>query len=315
MRRKRKNNYIIILVVAIVLIGLALFSVHNVHHRTKVTTNTSYQVNETATLNKSTQLYSSLKASKSTTLSASTTVKVKKYYLVTADDQKTTYAQVSLNGKNYYVKAKNLALTMNNSVNKYIAQLGYPHAKITKKIYKQFEKRSYKTTSGKPKGVVIHDTGTDYSTLSGEVNYMEQNYKTDDVFVHTFVDASQILNIANTKYMAQGAGPKANPYYVQFEMPHEYSAKGFATQTANAAYYTAYILRKNNLPVTKGTKSGSGTVWTHDMVSNYLGGTDHEDPTSYWEDTAEQYFGSSYNINDFIELVQAYYNQLGSTNN
>lgn len=295
-----------------VLICLVCFWGRSVQQRTKTTTDTSYRVNETATLNKSAQLYSSLKSSKSTTLSANATVKVKKYYLVTTDDQKTTYAQVSLNGKKYYVKANNLTLTMTNSVNKYVAQLGYPHAKITKKIYQQFEKRSYNTASGKPKGVVIHDTGTEYSTLSGEVNYMEQNYKTDDVFVHTFVDASQILNIANTKYMAQGAGPKANPYYVQFEMPHEYSAKGFATQTANAAYYTAYILRKNNLPVTKGTKSGSGTVWTHDMVSNYLGGTDHEDPTSYWEDTAEQYFGSDYNINDFIELVQAYYNQLGN---
>lgn len=312
MKRKRKNNYTTI-VIAVILMCLALFFGYKLHQRTKLTTNTSYRVNETATLNKATQLYSSLEANKSTTLSSSTAVKVLKYYLVTVDGQKTTYAQVSLNGKKYYVKAKNLTLTMVNSVNKYVARLGYPHAKITKKIYQQFEKRSYNTTSGKPKGVVIHDTGTEYSTLSGEVNYMEENYKADDIFVHTFVDASKILNIANTKYMAQGAGPKANPYYVQFEMPHEYSAKSFATQTANAAYYTAYLLRKNNLPVTKGTKSGTGTVWTHDMVSNYLGGTDHEDPTSYWSDTAEQYFGSDYDINDFIELVQAYYNQLGNS--
>ncbi len=97
--------------------------------------------------------------------------------------------------------------------------------------------------------------------------------------------------------MAVRAGPYANPYFVQFEMPHEYTAASFANQLGNAAYYTAYILKQNNLPVTKGTKDGGGTVWTHAMISSYLGGTDHEDPISYWSTMARKLFGTTYNIN------------------
>lgn len=62
--------------------------------------------------------------------------------------------------------------------------------------------------------------------------------------------------------------------------------------------------------MTKGTKDGGGTVWTHEMISSYLGGTDHEDPISYWSTTARKLFGTTYNINNFVELVQAYYNQM-----
>ena len=158
--------------------------------------------------------------------------------------------------------------------------------------------------------VVIHDTGNENSKISSEVPYMKQNYSSTRVFVHKFIDNQKILNIADTKYMAEGAGPYANPYFVQFEMPHEYTAASFANQLGNAAYYTAYILKQNNLPVTKGTKDGGGTVWTHAMISSYLGGTDHEDPISYWSTSARKLFGTTYNINNFVELVQAYYNQM-----
>lgn len=199
---------------------------------------------------------------------------------------------------------------MNNEINSYLTQSGLPHAKITKQILSIFEQRGYSTSSGNPRGVVIHDTGNENSTISSEVSYMKQNYSSTRVFVHTFIDNQQIINIADTKYMAEGAGPYANPYFVQFEMPHEYTAASFANQLGNAAYYTAYILKQNNLPVTKGTKDGGGTVWTHAMISNYLGGTDHEDPISYWSTAARKLFGTTYNINNFVELVQAYYNQM-----
>ena len=199
---------------------------------------------------------------------------------------------------------------MNNEINNYLSQSGLPHAKITKQISSIFEQRGYSTSSGNPRGVVIHDTGNENSTISSEVSYMKQNYSSTRVFVHTFIDNQQILNIADTKYMAEGAGPYANPYFVQFEMPHEYTAASFANQLGNAAYYTAYILKQNNLPVTKGTKDGGGTVWTHAMISSYLGGTDHENPISYRSTTARKLFGTTYNINNFVELVQAYYNQM-----
>lgn len=245
-----------------------------------------------------------------TTIGNNRQVTVNRYYLLEHDKNKVTYARINVGGNSYYVNAKSLNLVMANKVNNYVALLGYPHAQISKAIDSRFYQRRYSTTNGQPRGVVVHDTGTEYSTVKGEVSYMEQNYRNDYIFVHSFIDDNQILNIANTRYMAEGAGPKANPYYVQFETTHEYTANSFAKRIGNAAYYTAYILKKYNLPVTKGTRDGSGTVWTHDMVSTYLGGTDHEDPTAYWSRSGRRLFGQSYNIDAFVELVQAYYNRI-----
>ncbi|MCC4368400.1 N-acetylmuramoyl-L-alanine amidase [Limosilactobacillus reuteri] len=261
-------------------------------------------------LNIGAKVYNSLSAIQRVSLPEQVTVKVNRYYLTSANKNKETFARINYNGKNYFVRTTDIELKMDNTINNYLNQSGLPHAKITKQISSIFEQRGYSTSSGVPRGVVIHDTGNENTTTNSEVSYMKQNYSSTQVFVHTFIDNQQILNIADTKYMAEGAGPNANPYFVQFEMPHEYTAASFANGVGNAAYYTAYILKQNNLPVTKGTKDGGGTVWTHAMISSYLGGTDHEDPISYWSTTARKLFGTTYNIDSFVELVQAYYNQM-----
>ena len=305
-KRKKKQNLIylsLIIIVAAIIGGSWFYS----HHTREVSN--SYAVSETATLSSDARVYNSLSAIQRANLPDQALVKVNRYYL-TSNDNDDTYARITYNGKNYFVRATDIELKMNNEINSYLTQSGLPHAKITKQISSIFEQRGYSTSSGNPRGVVIHDTGNENSTISSEVSYMKQNYSSTRVFVHTFIGNQQILNIADTKYMAEGAGPYANPYFVQFEMPHEYTAASFTNQLGNAAYYTAYILKQNNLPVTKGTKDGGGTVWTHAMISSYLGGTDHEDPISYWSTTARKLFGTTYNINNFVELVQAYYNQM-----
>ena len=305
-RRKKKQNLIylsLVVIVAAIIGGSWFYS----HHTREVSN--SYAVSETATLSSGARVYNSLSAIQRANLPDQALVKVNRYYL-TSNDNDDTYARINYNGKNYFVRAADIELKMNNEINSYLTQSGLPHAKITKQISSIFEQRGYSTSSGNPRGVVIHDTGNENSTISSEVSYMKQNYSSTRVFVHTFIDNQQILNIADTKYMAEGAGPYANPYFVQFEMPHEYTAASFANQLGNAAYYTAYILKQNNLPVTKGTKDGGGTVWTHAMISSYLGGTDHEDPIPYWSTAARKLFGTTYNINNFVELVQAYYNQM-----
>ncbi|WP_271901727.1 peptidoglycan recognition protein family protein [Limosilactobacillus reuteri] len=305
-KRKKKQNLIylsLIIIVAAIIGGSWFYS----HHTREVSN--SYAVSETATLSSGARVYNSLSAIQRANLPDQALVKVNRYYL-TSNDNDDTYARINYNGKNYFVRATDIELKMNNEINSYLTQSGLPHAKITKQISSIFEQRGYSTSSGNPRGVVIHDTGNENSTISSEVSYMKQNYSSTRVFVHTFIDNQQIINIADTKYMAEGAGPYANPYFVQFEMPHEYTAASFANQLGNAAYYTAYILKQNNLPVTKGTKDGGGTVWTHAMISSYLGGTDHEDPISYWSTSARKLFGTTYNINNFVELVQAYYNQM-----
>ena len=306
-KRKKKQNLIhlsLILIVATIIGGSFFYS----HHMRKVSN--SYAVSETAMLNIGAKVYNSLSAIQRVSLPEQVTVKVNRYYLTSANKNKETFARINYNGKNYFVRTTDIELKMDNTINNYLNQSGLPHAKITKQISSIFEQRGYSTSSGVPRGVVIHDTGNENTTINSEVSYMKQNYSSTQVFVHTFIDNQQILNIADTKYMAEGAGPNANPYFVQFEMPHEYTAASFANQLGNAAYYTAYILKQNNLPVTKGTKDGGGTVWTHAMISSYLGGTDHEDPISYWSTTARKLFGTTYNIDSFVELVQAYYNQM-----
>ena len=306
-KRRKKQNLIhlsLILIVATIIGGSFFYS----HHMRKVSN--SYAVSETAMLNIGAKVYNSLSAIQRVSLPEQVTVKVNRYYLTSANKNKETFARINYNGKNYFVRTTDIELKMDNIINNYLNQSGLPHAKITKQISSIFEQRGYSTSSGVPRGVVIHDTGNENTTTNSEVSYMKQNYSSTQVFVHTFIDNQQILNIADTKYMAEGAGPNANPYFVQFEMPHEYTAASFANQLGNAAYYTAYILKQNNLPVTKGTKDGGGTVWTHAMISSYLGGTDHEDPISYWSTTARKPFGTTYNIDSFVELVQAYYNQM-----
>ena len=305
-KRKKKQNliYLSLVVIVATIIGGSWFYSHHTREASNL-----YAVSETATLSSGARVYNSLSAIQRANLPDQALVKVNRYYL-TSNDNDDTYARINYNGKNYFVRAADIELKMNNEINSYLTQSGLPHAKITKQISSIFEQRGYSTSSGNPRGVVIHDTGNENSTISSEVSYMKQNYSSTRVFVHTFIDNQQILNIADTKYMAEGAGPYANPYFVQFEMPHEYTAASFANQLGNAAYYTAYILKQNNLPVTKGTKDGGGTVWTHAMISSYLGGTDHEDPISYWSTTARKLFGTTYNINNFVELVQAYYNQM-----
>ena len=306
-KRKKKQNLIhlsLILIVATIIGGSFFYS----HHMRKVSN--SYAVSETAMLNIGAKVYNSLSAIQRVSLPEQVTVKVNRYYLTSANKNKETFARINYNGKNYFVRTTDIELKMDNTINNYLNQSGLPHAKITKQISSIFEQRGYSTSSGVPRGVVIHDTGNENTTTNSEVSYMKQNYSSTQVFVHTFIDNQQIVNIADTKYMAEGAGPYANPYFVQFEMPHEYTAASFANQVGNAAYYTAYILKQNNLPVTKGTKDGGGTVWTHAMVSSYLGGTDHQDPVSYWSTSARKLFDTSYIINDFVELVQAYYNEM-----
>ncbi|MCC4466936.1 peptidoglycan recognition protein family protein [Limosilactobacillus reuteri] len=305
-KRKKKQNliYLSLIIIVVAIIGGSWFY----SHHTREVSN-SYAVSETATLSSGARVYNLLSAIQRANLPDQALVKVNRYYL-TSNDNDDTYARITYNGKNYFVRTTDIELKMNNEINSYLTQSGLPHAKITKQISSIFEQRGYSTSSGNPRGVVIHDTGNENSTISSEVSYMKQNYSSTRVFVHTFIDNQQILNIADTKYMAEGAGPYANPYFVQFEMPHEYTAASFANQLGNAAYYTAYILKQNNLPVTKGTKDGGGTVWTHAMISSYLGGTDHEDPISYWSTAARKLFGTTYNINNFVELVQAYYNQM-----
>lgn len=256
----------------------------------------------------SVRVYTDLQSMEEQNLPTNSQATILEYFTLESENESSLFATIDIDGETFYIPAANLELVQTNDINQYIAQLGYPHVDLTEDIVETFEQESYATESGDPIGVIIHDTGVEYSTIDTEVTYMIDNYDEMGVFVHSFIDNDTILEIADVSYKAQGAGPNGNSSYIQFEMTHVYTQDDFAMQLANAAYYTAYMLHEYQLPVTVGEEDGSGTVWTHEMVSEYLGGTDHIDPTDYWDSSAAEFFDTTYDVDDFVQLVQVYYN-------
>ncbi|MGT2924801.1 peptidoglycan recognition protein family protein [Streptococcus caviae] len=306
-KKKKQMKYPVLAGLLLALLALTFFIYQHRFH-----VSASYKVNQKAiiTADSSPMLYPYLFDLAADSLEQNATVQVEGYFLTKLKGKQVTLAKITLRGRSYYLDAKNLQIQQTNTINQYIASLNYPHAEITQAIYQQFKQQAYFGASAQPKGIIIHDTGNDSSSLQSEVSYMKQNYKSAGVFVHSFIDKDSIFQIADDRYMAQGAGPKGNPYYLQFELIREHSQENFARQLANAAYYTAVMLKKYQLPVTLGQKDASGTVWTHQMVSSYLGGTDHQDPDDYWNGAAAEFFASDYSVQDFLDLIQVYYNQL-----
>lgn len=195
-----------------------------------------------------------------------------------------------------------------SAVNNYISSQGYQNASITKSIWSGFPKNSYR--NGKPEGVVVHETANPNSTIYNEIAYMKSNYQ--NAFVHTFIDSTNIINIANPAYLSWGSGPVANARFVQFEQVEVHSKSAFAREVNNAAYYTAYTLQQYGLTPSRGTAKG-GTVYSHHDVSTYLGGTDHTDPDGYWASAGKNYFGQAYTMADFMSLVNTKYSALGGS--
>lgn len=266
---------------------------------------------ETAIVPAGTPLYTELRGLNSTTLEVESQLKIKNYHLVKIKKETIVFAEVSIHKETYYLKASDFSLIHTNPINAYISdQLQYPKLQISDQLQTIFRQRAYKTETGLPKGVIIHETGIEGSTIDDEMAYMIGAHKKEGVFVHAFIDQDQIVRIADEDYMAQGAGAQGNQVFLQFEMNRVTELDDFANQVANAAFYTAWNLKQYGLEVTVGKKNGSGTVWSHEMISLYLGGTDHVDPVEYWTSRAEMHFGTDYGIKDFTALVQAYYNQL-----
>lgn len=195
-----------------------------------------------------------------------------------------------------------------SKVNNYINDKNIKPAKITKSVWNGFPKNKYRHGKGKPEGVVIHETANPSSTIYNEIAYMKRNY--NNAFVHSFVDGSRIINIANTDYLAWGVGFPGNARFVQFEQVEVHSKSAFAHEVANAAWYTAYLLNKYNLKPNDAAYDGKGTVWSHGSVAKHLGGSSHTDPVGYYSSTGKRYFGQKYTMAAFYQMVKKYYNAM-----
>jgi len=195
-----------------------------------------------------------------------------------------------------------------SKVNDYINSNNIKPAKVTKSIWSGFPKNKYRHGKAKPEGVVIHETANPSSTIYNEIAYMKRNY--NNAFVHSFVDGSRIINIANTDYLAWGVGFPGNARFVQFEQVEVHSKSAFAHEISNAAWYTAYLLNEYNLKPNDAAYDGKGTVWSHGSVAKNLGGSSHTDPVGYYSTTGKKYFGQKYTMAAFYQMVKKYYNAM-----
>ncbi|MBC2082918.1 GW domain-containing glycosaminoglycan-binding protein [Listeria welshimeri] len=189
-------------------------------------------------------------------------------------------------------------------VNSYIKTNKFSTASIEKQLKSQFPKFNYRNGYGKPEGIVIHETANNSSTITGEINYMSTNY--NNAFVHAFVDKSRIIQIHPTENGVWGAGQYANARFIQVELVRSKTFDEFSRSINNYAYYTAYLLDQYKLPVDSAHSDGKGTVWSHDAVTRYLGGTTHTDPVGYFNQWG-------YNFNSFVTLVNEKYKAIQSS--
>ncbi|MCE5099413.1 SH3-like domain-containing protein [Staphylococcus cohnii] len=166
---------------------------------------------------------------------------------------------------------------VNSSINNYIRKNNFKAPNYEQDIASYLPKYQYRY--GKPEGIVMHDTANDNSTITGEINYMKNNY--NSAFVHAYVDGNRIIETANTDYLAWGAGPAANDRFIHVELVHTHDYDSFARSINNYADYAATNLQYYGLAPDSAEYDGVGTVWTHKSVSNYLGGSDHIDPHGY----------------------------------
>lgn len=70
-------------------------------------------------------------------------------------------------------------------------------------------------TDGKPKMVIIHEVGVDGGSINGSIDYMVRTQ--DNAFVHSFVDGSQLITIADKAKKSWGSGGWGNQYGIQIE--------------------------------------------------------------------------------------------------
>ncbi|PGC93943.1 peptidoglycan recognition protein family protein [Bacillus toyonensis] len=133
-------------------------------------------------------------------------------------------------------------------------------------------KTPYRGGIGAYEGVVAHSTATPEAPAINIQKYETRTWR--NAFVHYAVDWNETIQIADTNYIAYGAGPAANQRFVHVELCETADYAKFKRSYEKYVKLLAKILQDKNLSVEKG-------LWTHNDVRKYLGGTNHEDPIDY----------------------------------
>lgn len=152
-------------------------------------------------------------------------------------------------------------------------------------------------SSGHYVGVIGHATAVYGDTPDGERNYELNHWK--DAFVHLFVGAGKILQVADTNYVAYGAGHTANHLgHVHVELCQTHDANQFAEDYAMYTWLLAKFLHDRKLGVVDGV-----TLMSHAEVSAKWGDTNHTDPIEYLADHGKRWA-------DVVADVTKQYNEM-----
>ncbi|MGH1326226.1 N-acetylmuramoyl-L-alanine amidase [Bacillus pretiosus] len=143
---------------------------------------------------------------------------------------------------------------------------------INRMLIPDLPKQAYRYGVGAYEGVVAHSTATPEAPAINIRNYEARTWH--NAFVHFATDWNETIQIADTKYIAYGAGPAANKRFVHVELSESSNPAKFKSSYERYVKLLAKILKDNGLTVEKG-------LWTHEDVTKKLGGTDHEDPRAY----------------------------------
>ncbi|WP_275583032.1 GW dipeptide domain-containing protein [Mammaliicoccus sp. H-M34] len=187
---------------------------------------------------------------------------------------------------------------VSSTINNQIRNNNYAVPNYVEDFSSHIPKIPYRNGVGKPEGVIAHETANPNSTIHGEIAYMKNNY--ESAFVHAFVDDNNIIEVAPTDYLAWGAGGVANQRFIHVELVRVYGGDRFARSINNYADYIATNLAYYGLPFDSAEYDGNGTLWSHDAVSKYLGGTNHSDPYGWFAE-------NNYTFNELVDLVHEKY--------
>jgi N-acetylmuramoyl-L-alanine amidase CwlA len=140
-------------------------------------------------------------------------------------------------------------------------------------------KQPYRGGVGQWEGVVMHQTGTPGDSARSERKYETTTY--ENAFVHEFIDPNDIIQVANPNFLAYGAGHMANLRFIHLELCSANSQDEFESSFDKWCQRAAYYLTQKKFEVIPAMADGSGTLWSHWDVTQWLGGTTHEDPIAY----------------------------------
>lgn len=157
----------------------------------------------------------------------------------------------------------------------------------------QLPQIAYRNGVGYYEGVVLHYTDNPNDSAAGERVFEGNTYQS--AFVHEFIDPNEIIQVANPQYIAYGAGHYANQRFIHLELCTAHNQADFDKSFDMWCERAAIYLHNMGLGVHPAQSDGTGTLWSHANVTQYLGGTTHMDPIDYlkqwgltWDDAVKR---------------------------